>query len=41
MKRYLIAIACFVLGQVGYWALEWRERLEGEPIKAGGTESDD
>ena len=38
MKRALIALACFVLGQVGYWALEWRERLEGEEIKAGLTD---
>lgn len=33
------ALLCWVLGQIGYWALEWRERLEpSEYIKAGGTD---
>lgn len=38
MKRLAISLLCSLLGLVGYWALEWRERLEGEPIKAGGTD---
>ena len=43
MKRVLIAVACFVLGQVGYCAIELRCRLEGDAnfYKVGGTSSDD
>lgn len=39
MKRVLIAVACFVLGQIGYWAIELRCRLEGDDYyKVGGTD---
>ena len=42
MKQLAINLLCWALGQVGYWALEWRERLEpAEEIKVGGTSSDD
>lgn len=40
MKRVAISMLCSLLGLIGYWALEWRERLEGGEIKAGGTSVD-
>lgn len=40
MKRYALALLCFLLGQVGFWALEWRSRLEGDDdyYKVGGSD---
>lgn len=40
MRRKLLALLCFVLGQVGYWALEWRMRLEPDAdfYKVGGND---
>ena len=40
MKRVLIAVACFVLGQIGYWALELRAWIEGDDdfYKVGGSD---
>ena len=43
MKRHALALLCWILGQIGYWSLEWRALLEGEDdfYKVGGTDSDD
>lgn len=38
MKRLAITLACFLLGQIGYWALELRERLEPSDYAVGGTD---
>lgn len=35
----LRSLLCSVLGLVGYWALEWRERMEpADEFKVGGTD---
>lgn len=38
VMNLLRSLLCSMLGLVGYWALEWRERLEGDEIKAGLTD---
>lgn len=35
----LRGLLCWALGQIGYWALEWRYRLEpADEFKVGGTD---
>lgn len=40
VKRVALGLLCFVLGQIGYWALEWRAMLEGDDdfYRVGGSE---
>lgn len=37
VKRIAITFACFVLGQIGYWAIELRERLEPTEAAMGAA----
>ena len=41
MKRIATCILISLCGFIGMWLLQWREWLEGEPIKAGGTCGDE